>query len=142
MPWASCMVPLVIQYRRSSHGCGKRMMRQNTDCRSGEVRFSIQERPHGSTGPATRQQRTVLPWFVRVGDGHSMLVPQNLEHGKKLVPPTEISHGYKILCWVYQAPSMVIYHIRSRQPTSSQISYITTLLIQSRPRIDLALQYL
>jgi hypothetical protein len=37
-------------------------------CKPGEVRISDPRLPHGSDGPATRERRTMLPWFVRVCD--------------------------------------------------------------------------
>lgn len=37
-------------------------------CKAGEVRISSPCLPHGSTGPATRRRRTILPWLVKVQD--------------------------------------------------------------------------
>ncbi|KAI8930553.1 hypothetical protein NX059_012163 [Plenodomus lindquistii] len=46
-------------------------------CKKGEARITMPTLPHGSTGPATKQRRTVLPWFVLVQeDGETMEVPE------------------------------------------------------------------
>jgi hypothetical protein len=37
-------------------------------CKTGQVRISDPRVPHGSTGPATKVRRTMLPWFVKVHD--------------------------------------------------------------------------
>ncbi|KAJ5139428.1 hypothetical protein N7448_002836 [Penicillium atrosanguineum] len=42
-------------------------------CMAGDVRISLPTLPHGSTGPATKRRRCILPWFVRVRDDHSTL---------------------------------------------------------------------
>jgi hypothetical protein len=45
--------------------------------RVGDVRISDPRLPHGSTGPATKVRRTVLPWFVRVHeDMTTMEIPE------------------------------------------------------------------
>ncbi|KAJ5761803.1 uncharacterized protein N7511_005185 [Penicillium nucicola] len=47
-------------------------------CRAGDVRVSLPTLPHGSTGPATKIRRTILPWFVRIREDHSTLdVPES-----------------------------------------------------------------
>jgi hypothetical protein len=46
-------------------------------CKAGQVRISSPLLPHGSTGPATKERRTMLPWFVRVHrDMKTMEVPE------------------------------------------------------------------
>lgn len=40
---------------------------------AGDVRISLPSLPHGSTGPATKRRRSILPWFVRIRDDHSTL---------------------------------------------------------------------
>jgi hypothetical protein len=46
-------------------------------CAPGQVRISDPRLPHGSTGPATKTRRTVLPWYVLVNDDMStMEVPE------------------------------------------------------------------
>jgi hypothetical protein len=42
-------------------------------CRRGEVRISHPLLPHGSTGPATKVRRTMLPWYVRVTEDMSTM---------------------------------------------------------------------
>ncbi|KZF18793.1 hypothetical protein L228DRAFT_215835 [Xylona heveae TC161] len=42
-------------------------------CKAGDVRITSPLLPHGSTGPATRRRRTMLPWFVAIGDDHLTL---------------------------------------------------------------------
>ncbi|OAK93360.1 hypothetical protein IQ06DRAFT_178379, partial [Phaeosphaeriaceae sp. SRC1lsM3a] len=37
-------------------------------CKKGDVRITDPRLPHGSTGPATRRRRTMLPWLVLVHD--------------------------------------------------------------------------
>jgi hypothetical protein len=46
-------------------------------CSAGEVRISDPRIVHGSTGPATKDRRTVLPWFVKVSeDMATMEIPE------------------------------------------------------------------
>jgi hypothetical protein len=40
---------------------------------TGDVRLSFPALPHGSTGPCTIVQRTVLPWFMAIKDDHITL---------------------------------------------------------------------
>lgn len=42
-------------------------------CQRGDVRISRPQLPHGSTGPATRIRRTVLPWFIGIKEDHEQL---------------------------------------------------------------------
>lgn len=42
-------------------------------CRAGDVRISLPHLPHGSTGPATMNRRTILPWFVGIREDHETL---------------------------------------------------------------------
>ncbi|KAH8708426.1 hypothetical protein GQ44DRAFT_691123, partial [Phaeosphaeriaceae sp. PMI808] len=48
-------------------------------CMTGEVRISNPLLPHGSTGPATIERRTILPWYVKVQD--DMKTMENPEMG-------------------------------------------------------------
>jgi hypothetical protein len=46
-------------------------------CKPGDVRISDPRLPHGSTGPATKVRRTMLPWFVKVhNDMSTMEIPE------------------------------------------------------------------
>ena len=42
-------------------------------CKAGDVRISLPHLPHGAIGPATRQRRTVLPWFIGINNDHETL---------------------------------------------------------------------
>jgi hypothetical protein len=45
-------------------------------CKPGDARISHPHLPHGSTGPATKQRCTILPWFVKVTNDTTMEVPE------------------------------------------------------------------
>lgn len=42
-------------------------------CQAGAVRVTNPAIPHGSTGPATKIRRTMLPWFVGIQDDHEAM---------------------------------------------------------------------
>ena len=42
-------------------------------CKTGDVRISKPQLPHGSTGPATANRISVLPWFVGIQSNHDTL---------------------------------------------------------------------
>ncbi|KAJ5552094.1 hypothetical protein N7494_001472 [Penicillium frequentans] len=42
-------------------------------CRFGDARITMATIPHGSTGPATMQRRTMLPWYVSIQADHEQL---------------------------------------------------------------------
>lgn len=42
-------------------------------CRFGDARITMATIPHGSTGPATMQRRTMLPWYVGIQADHEQL---------------------------------------------------------------------
>ena len=46
---------------------------QRQVCHRGDARISRPELPYGSTGPATQVRRTVLPWFIGIGEDHEQL---------------------------------------------------------------------
>lgn len=43
-----------------------RVSNKQVPCGSGDVRITSSLLPHGSTGPATKVRRTMLPWYVAV----------------------------------------------------------------------------
>ncbi|KAF1935038.1 hypothetical protein EJ02DRAFT_428800 [Clathrospora elynae] len=56
---------------------------RNAVCKAGQVRITSPLIPHGSTGPATKERRTMLPWFVKVHDDMStMEVPKMGSYAK------------------------------------------------------------
>ncbi|KAJ5658065.1 uncharacterized protein N7484_001714 [Penicillium longicatenatum] len=44
-----------------------------TICKTGDVRLTLLTIPHGSTGPATKLRRTVMPWFGTIEEDHTCL---------------------------------------------------------------------
>lgn len=67
--------------------------------KAGTVRISDPRLPHGSTGPATKQRRTMLPWYVRVSeDGSTMENP-------KMGTYDEIATAYQRLSAAPRSPS-------------------------------------
>ena len=68
-------------------------------CSRGQVRISDPRLPHGSTGPATKVRRTILPWFVKVGeDMQTMEIPEMGTYA-------EIQAAYQSLCAAPKTPS-------------------------------------
>lgn len=46
---------------------------ERTICLTGDVRLTLPTIPHGSTGPATKLRRTVMPWFGSIEEDHIRL---------------------------------------------------------------------
>jgi hypothetical protein len=46
---------------------------EHTICLTGDVRLTLPTIPHGSTGPATKLRRTVMPWFGSIEEDHIRL---------------------------------------------------------------------
>ena len=42
-------------------------------CRRGEIRISLPHLPHGALGSAKSRRKTILPWFMGIGDDHKTL---------------------------------------------------------------------
>jgi hypothetical protein len=103
-------------------------------CRAGAVRLSDPRIPHGSTGPATKVRRTVLPWFVKVHDDHQTM--ENIEMGNyqevqqahlnlTMPPTTPSGHGNKYggTNWPFPGDTPPVYSTAIGKAVNCQVRW-------------------
>jgi hypothetical protein len=111
----------------------------NEICNAGQVRISSPLLPHGSTGPATKMQRTMLPWFVRVHpDMKTMEVPEMgsyadiaTAHQQLTAAPTSPSghpNRYSGVNWAFPADINPIFTSPISQAINCQLLWDSPLV--------------
>ena len=76
---------------------------ESSVCRTGDVRLTMPTLPHGSTGPATIQRRTVMPWFGVVHEDHDCLETAETERWR------DIADAHREMRLAERIPSGSVY---------------------------------
>jgi hypothetical protein len=110
-------------------------------CKFGDVRISDPCLPHGSTGPATKVRRTMLPWFVKVHDDMStMEVPEMGSYAEiamahqqlTAAPRTPSGHSnmYGGVKWAFPGDVNPVYSSQISRAVNCQLRWDSPLVIQ------------
>ncbi|KAF1937909.1 hypothetical protein EJ02DRAFT_355705, partial [Clathrospora elynae] len=112
---------------------------KNEVCKAGQVRISSPLIPHGSTGPATKERRTMLPWFVKVHDDMSTMEVPGMgsyaeiatAHQQLTAAPTSPSghpNQYGGIKWAFPADVNPVYSSSISRAVNCQLRWDSPLV--------------